>query len=90
MRVVHLERFRFHVSSRSRATVHLVDLEENEMLGQCGCEDFTTRRNIAFKAGARDETARCDHCRAATLFLAQMTMVALAYQQPKPQRRHLR
>jgi hypothetical protein len=38
------EPLRFHVASRSGHDPYLVDLEEYDFNGKCGCQDFEFRR----------------------------------------------
>lgn len=64
LKIMHLEGFRFIVASKSRRTGHLVDLEENDGHGQCGCENYGFSCYPKFKAGVRGERATCIHLRA--------------------------
>jgi hypothetical protein len=56
------EPFRFYVKSRRQKAQYLVDLEENECLGECPCWDFK-RRFAAHKRSGRPvlEFVRCWH-----------------------------
>lgn len=59
------EPFRFHVRSESRGFDLLVDVEENNWSGWCGCEDYAFR-----KASGK---GTCKHLRAAHDFLIEQT-----------------
>lgn len=59
------EPFRFFVHSTTRDIDFLVDLEENEWKGACGCEDFQFR--FATRQGP------CKHIRAAQDHIMKLT-----------------
>lgn len=60
------EPFRFHVSSRSGAPDHLVDLAEYGFSGACACPHFQFRHAPLLREGAAPHPAlRCAHIRAA-------------------------
>lgn len=59
------EPLRFHVGSKSRVEIkHLVDLEELNGRGRCGCEHFSIRLD-------KEKHLTCDHVKAAQIHLAK-------------------
>lgn len=60
------EIFRFYVSSESEpGKVYLVDLQENDFSGKCGCPHFTCRLQVLFDGGTRGKAVACKHIIAA-------------------------
>lgn len=68
LKVTHVEALRFHVESRGKKTaeVYLVDLQEFDGNGQCGCENFQFRLNPKLDRGDLiSADTRCHHIKAA-------------------------
>jgi hypothetical protein len=74
------EPLRFHVASRSRKTVHLVDLEEYDMNGACSCEHFAFTLQPLLESGAKNRNTRCYHIQRARDYLCDKILRQVAQQ----------
>jgi hypothetical protein len=67
--VRHFESRRYFVQSKPGGREHLVDLDENNAGGECGCEDFQYRCAPLIAAGTATGLAvQCKHITAARQF----------------------
>ena len=58
--------FRFHVTSQENPdNSYLVDLEENDFTGKCGCRHFECRLQPRINAGEKGRMVQCKHIIAA-------------------------
>jgi len=79
MKVVPIENMRFNVhSADGDGSFYLVDVTENNGIGQCSCPDFVTRcqsridDKLPFKDYPDPARQHCKHINAALLWLGKM------------------
>jgi hypothetical protein len=79
------EPFRFHVASFSKMEmIYLVDLEANDLAGQCSCPNWAYRLGPKIAAGERP---RCRHIRAARDYAFDSLVRRLQHEMSKPRSR---
>lgn len=84
------EFFRFHCGSRSSpGKEYLVDLEENDWAGRCGCIHFEMKCQPKLNKGhAPCDGLRCSHIRRCRSYLLDEILPKLAKQLRKGQEQH--
>ena len=73
------EFWRFHIRSRTRADLHLVDLEAYNFNGECSCEHFRFKLCRMLDDGAKpSESRRCDHIKRARAYMTEILFPLVA------------